>query len=94
MDGDDGGIRNPLRNSIGPIVGGVAKSSILKDRPVRRNMATERSLIVNEKLRVCGSAAAPAGIDSSIPSWSTVEMCGHPQLLGVYYTHGMGDPGI
>ncbi|HUK46743.1 MAG TPA: DUF1569 domain-containing protein [Terriglobales bacterium] len=41
------GIRNPPRSWLGHIFGRVAKKSILSEKPVRPNMPTERSLLVN-----------------------------------------------
>ncbi|MEI9975244.1 MAG: DUF1569 domain-containing protein [Ignavibacteriota bacterium] len=40
---------SPPRNWLGYIFGGLAKRSILSDAPIRRNMPTERSLIVNDE---------------------------------------------
>jgi hypothetical protein len=42
-------LKSPPRSSIGRIFGRVAKSSVLNEKPVRRNMPTEQSLIVSEE---------------------------------------------
>lgn len=43
------GRTNPARSWVGYIFGRVAKRSVLNDQPIRRNMPSDRSLIVNEK---------------------------------------------
>ena len=40
------GLNSPLRSFVGRIVGKVAKKSVLGETPIRRNMPTEKSLIV------------------------------------------------
>ena len=56
------GRTSPLRSWVGSIFGRVAKRSVLSDKPIRRNMPTDKSLISNgepnfalqrERLRVC-----------------------------------------
>lgn len=38
----------PPRNWMGYIFGGLAKRSVLSDAPIRRNMPTDKSLLVND----------------------------------------------
>ena len=40
------GLNNPPRSFVGRIVGKMAKKSVLGDAPIRRNMPTEKSLIM------------------------------------------------
>jgi hypothetical protein len=75
------GIRNPPRSWIGRLFGRVAKKSILNERPVRRNMPTEKSLIVNEKQEF---AKARQDVLESIRRFSAggPEKCtGHPHCF-------------
>ncbi|QEE30588.1 DinB family protein [Terriglobus albidus] len=67
------GLNNPPRSFIGRIVGKMAKKSVLSDAPIRRNMPTEKSLMMRgdkdfgaEQRRLLGwvdrfSAGGPAG---------------------------------
>jgi hypothetical protein len=43
------GFTSPRRSFIGRIFGAVAKSTILKEAPIRRNMPTDKSLIVSNE---------------------------------------------
>lgn len=43
------GLKNPPRSLIGRVFGRVAKSTVLNEKPVRRNMPSESSLIVTEE---------------------------------------------
>lgn len=43
------GLKNPPRSLIGRVFGRVAKSTVLNEKPVRRNMPSEGSLIVTEE---------------------------------------------
>lgn len=40
------GVKTPPRSWLGRIVGGIAKRSLLGDSPMRRNMPTEKSLLM------------------------------------------------
>lgn len=40
------GLKTPPRSFVGRIVGKMAKKSVLGDKPIRRNMPTEKSLIM------------------------------------------------
>ena len=41
------GLNNPPRNFLGRIVGKMAKKSVLGEKPIPRNMPTEKSLIID-----------------------------------------------
>ncbi len=43
------GLKNPPRSLIGRVFGRVAKSTVLNEEPIRRNMPSESSLIVSEE---------------------------------------------
>jgi hypothetical protein len=45
------GVNSPPRVFLGRIFGRWAKASVLGDEPIRRNMPTEKSLIVNDDRR-------------------------------------------
>lgn len=42
------GLKNPPRSFIGRIVGRLAKKSVLSERPIRRNMPTDKTTIVKD----------------------------------------------
>ncbi|HEX4169579.1 MAG TPA: DUF1569 domain-containing protein [Bryobacteraceae bacterium] len=43
------GLKSPPRSLVGRVFGRFAKSTILNEAPVRRNMPTDKSLIVRER---------------------------------------------
>jgi Protein of unknown function (DUF1569) len=43
------GLKNPPRSLIGRVFGRFAKSTVLNEEPIRRNMPSESSLIVSEE---------------------------------------------
>ena len=43
------GLKSPPRSFIGRVVGKMAKKSVLGEEPIRRNMPTEKSLIVQDE---------------------------------------------
>lgn len=43
------GLKNPPRNFIGRIVGKLAKKSVLSESPIRRNMPTDKTTIVQDE---------------------------------------------
>jgi Protein of unknown function (DUF1569) len=45
MDGIAAGVKSPPRSVIGRIFGTIAKQSVLGEKPIRRSMPTEKSLI-------------------------------------------------
>jgi hypothetical protein len=48
------GLNNPPRSFVGRIFGKMAKKSILGEGPIRRNMPTEKSLIVQHEREFIG----------------------------------------
>jgi hypothetical protein len=43
------GLKSPPRSLIGRVFGRVAKATVLNEEPIRRNMPTEKSLIVSDE---------------------------------------------
>jgi hypothetical protein len=43
------GLKTPPRSLLGRVFGRVAKSTVLSEEPIRRNMPTEKSLIVSNE---------------------------------------------